>query len=256
LDILRVWGKAVCGVTAISLSAFLSCGLFSYVHTHVMAHLSRCGTTWGTATCTGSSTTRATDRSVGAHACWWLWLWLWLCLPTSPPLALCPSFFFSFRFCWLPAGQAGGGGRPPRLLALRRPTTPHGPALRWGGGGDGESTARVDLSGWQCCERLGLYSPERDFTQLHPQTPTTTTQMHRKLESWAQQYTVLLSSGLEEQRRRFEARLAELHAAYAPAPSESAGAAARGKKKAAALTGEQVKPSGAKTYIYIYIIYI
>lgn len=34
--------------------------------------------------------------------------------------------------------------------------------------------------------------------------------MHRKLESWAQQYTVLLSSGLEDQRQHFEARLQEL----------------------------------------------
>ncbi len=75
--------------------------------------------------------------------------------------------------------------------------------------------------------------------------------MHRKLESWAQQYTVLLSSGLEEQRRQFEARLAELQAAYAPpAPAETGagrgGGRGAGRKKAAAaaavaaLTGEQV----------------
>ena len=85
--------------------------------------------------------------------------------------------------------------------------------------------------------------------------------MHRKLESWAQQYTVLLSSGLEEQRRRFEARLVELHAAYAPpaaVAAEGGGGEGKGggggkKKKGAgagptagagaarvALTGEQV----------------
>lgn len=77
--------------------------------------------------------------------------------------------------------------------------------------------------------------------------------MHRKLESWAQQYTVLLSSGLEEQRRRFEDRLAGLHAAYAPpapAPPEGEGGGGGKGKKAAkaaaaaartALTGEQVR---------------
>ena len=40
--------------------------------------------------------------------------------------------------------------------------------------------------------------------------------VHRKLESWAEQYTVLLSSGLEEQRQRFEQRLAALRASFPP----------------------------------------
>jgi len=47
--------------------------------------------------------------------------------------------------------------------------------------------------------------------------------VHRKLESWAEQYTVLLSSGLEEQRQRFEGRLAALRASFPPSlpPSSS-----------------------------------
>ena len=50
--------------------------------------------------------------------------------------------------------------------------------------------------------------------------------MHRKLESWAQQYTALLSSGLEDQRQHFEQRLLELRASY----------------PTATMTGEQVRP--------------
>jgi hypothetical protein len=37
--------------------------------------------------------------------------------------------------------------------------------------------------------------------------------MHRKLESWALQYSLMLSSGLEEQRLAFERRLLELRTA-------------------------------------------
>ena len=57
------------------------------------------------------------------------------------------------------------------------------------------------------------------------QRPRTTTRvsdeveeevMHRKLESWAEQYTVLVSAGLEEQRQRFEERLAALRASFPP----------------------------------------
>ena len=73
------------------------------------------------------------------------------------------------------------------------------------------------------------------------------------------------SLGLEEQRRRFEARLAELHAAYAPPAAEGGvgggegkGGAGGGKKKKGtgtgagvgaarmALTGEQVRAGGRR----------
>jgi len=64
------------------------------------------------------------------------------------------------------------------------------------------------------------------------QRPRTTTRVseeveeevvHRKLESWAEQYTVLVSAGLEEQRQRFEERLAALRASFPPSlePSSS-----------------------------------
>lgn len=40
--------------------------------------------------------------------------------------------------------------------------------------------------------------------------------VHRKLENWAEQYTVLLSTGLQEQQTRFDARLAALRTAFSP----------------------------------------
>lgn len=45
------------------------------------------------------------------------------------------------------------------------------------------------------------------LSRVHP------LQVHRKLESWALQYSLMLSSGLEEQRLLFERRLLELRAA-------------------------------------------